>query len=592
MIPNGCGRHNVTAVTVATEADVADISGETDGSGVLWRVSDSWAERSASSRGYSPWPSSAGPRSACSRSVAPTSSAEWSDGWSCQRSTPTTSPPVRSRWAASRSLDCRYSRSSRSSAAGSAPGRCSSGCRPSYRRQVTRRYLELPLAWHRTPRHRHPAVQRQRRRRGDLVPDRADAVRRGHHRDAGRRRCVALFLTDWTFALVGLAIFPALFGLNVVYSRLMSPRIARAQALRAEISAIAHESFDGALVVKTMGREAEETERFAATAQRAARRDDPGRPGAGPVRPAPRRAAEPGHPGRAAGRRGAPAPGRGHRRPTWSASRSCSPCWPSRSGRSAGCSPSCRAAWSAGTGCAVSRRPPATCAYGDGRCADRRARRRGLDVSGVDFSYPMPATPVLQRRHLRRAGRAHRGPGRPDRLGQVHPRRAGRPAGRPGRPARCSVDGVDVRDLSARRSWPRRSALVPQVPFVFDDTVRGNVALGRAGHRRRSRLGGAAGWPRPTGSSPAARRARHHGRRARHVALRRAAPAAHPGPGAGRSAPAAGPRRRDQRGRPAGGGGDPGRAAAPPVARRSWWWPTGGPPSRSPTRWSTSSAAG
>jgi ABC-type multidrug transport system fused ATPase/permease subunit len=37
----------------------------------------------------------------------------------------------------------------------------------------------------------------------------------------------------------------------------------RAQALRAEVSEVAHESFDGALVVKTLGREEQETERFA-----------------------------------------------------------------------------------------------------------------------------------------------------------------------------------------------------------------------------------------------------------------------------------------------------------------------------------------
>ncbi len=37
----------------------------------------------------------------------------------------------------------------------------------------------------------------------------------------------------------------------------------RAQALRAELSEVAHESFDGALVVKSLGRETEETERFA-----------------------------------------------------------------------------------------------------------------------------------------------------------------------------------------------------------------------------------------------------------------------------------------------------------------------------------------
>ena len=40
----------------------------------------------------------------------------------------------------------------------------------------------------------------------------------------------------------------------------------RAQQLRAEVSEIAHESFDGAMVVKTLGREAEETARFAAKA--------------------------------------------------------------------------------------------------------------------------------------------------------------------------------------------------------------------------------------------------------------------------------------------------------------------------------------
>ena len=36
----------------------------------------------------------------------------------------------------------------------------------------------------------------------------------------------------------------------------------RAQQLRAEVSEIAHESFDAALVVKTLGRESAETERF------------------------------------------------------------------------------------------------------------------------------------------------------------------------------------------------------------------------------------------------------------------------------------------------------------------------------------------
>jgi ABC-type multidrug transport system fused ATPase/permease subunit len=42
------------------------------------------------------------------------------------------------------------------------------------------------------------------------------------------------------------------------------------------------------------------------------------------------------------------------------------------------------------------------------------------------------------------------------------------------------LDGVDLRTLSAA-SVAATVALVPQVPFVFDDTIRGNVGLDRAG---------------------------------------------------------------------------------------------------------------
>ena len=124
-----------------------------------------------------------------------------------------------------------------------------------YRRRVTRRYLELPLAWH----HRHAT--------GTLLSNANSDVEAAWFPIAPLPFAVgtvvmlvgaigSLFVTDWALALVGLAIFPALFALNVVYSRRMAPRQARAQRLRAEVSAIAHESFDGALVVKTMGREA------------------------------------------------------------------------------------------------------------------------------------------------------------------------------------------------------------------------------------------------------------------------------------------------------------------------------------------------
>lgn len=131
-----------------------------------------------------------------------------------------------------------------------------------YRRRVTRRYLELPLSWH----HRNAT--------GTLLSNANSDVEAAWYPIAPLPFAVgtlvmlvgavaSLFATDWALALVGLAVFPALFTLNVVYSRRMAPRQARAQRLRAEVSGIAHESFDGALVVKTMGREAQETRRFA-----------------------------------------------------------------------------------------------------------------------------------------------------------------------------------------------------------------------------------------------------------------------------------------------------------------------------------------
>jgi ABC-type multidrug transport system fused ATPase/permease subunit len=134
-----------------------------------------------------------------------------------------------------------------------------------YRRRVTRRYLELPLAWH----HRNAT--------GTLLSNANSDVEAAWHPIAPLPFAVgtlvmlvgavaSLFVTDWALALVGLAVFPALFALNVAYSRRMAPRQARAQRLRAEVSGIAHESVDGALVVKTMGREAQETDRFAARA--------------------------------------------------------------------------------------------------------------------------------------------------------------------------------------------------------------------------------------------------------------------------------------------------------------------------------------
>jgi len=130
-----------------------------------------------------------------------------------------------------------------------------------YRRAVTRRYLSLPPAWH------------QQHATGTLLSNANSDVEAAFVPVFPMPFAVgsivmilaavlSLALTDWVLALVGVTLFPALFGLNVLYSRHMSPRQTHVQQLRAKVSAVAHESFDGALVVKTMGREADEARRF------------------------------------------------------------------------------------------------------------------------------------------------------------------------------------------------------------------------------------------------------------------------------------------------------------------------------------------
>ena len=131
----------------------------------------------------------------------------------------------------------------------------------SYRRRVTRRYLELPLSWHAE----HPT--------GELLSNANSDVEATWYPIAPFPFAVGvivmlvttlglLFVTDPVLALVGSVVFPAIAVLTVLYSRAMSPLMTQAQQLRGEVSAMAHESFDGALVVKTLGREVAETARF------------------------------------------------------------------------------------------------------------------------------------------------------------------------------------------------------------------------------------------------------------------------------------------------------------------------------------------
>nr|WP_246315267.1 ABC transporter ATP-binding protein [Kineococcus aurantiacus] len=136
-----------------------------------------------------------------------------------------------------------------------------------YRRALARRYLDLPLAWH----HAHPA--------GRLLATAGADVEATWQATmvlpfalgtavlivfAG----IAMVAADPVLATVGLLVVPALLAANVVYQRRMSPLVVAVQQLRGEVSSTAHESFEGALVVKTLGLADEEVTRFRADAER------------------------------------------------------------------------------------------------------------------------------------------------------------------------------------------------------------------------------------------------------------------------------------------------------------------------------------
>ncbi|MEI2637721.1 MAG: ABC transporter transmembrane domain-containing protein [Microthrixaceae bacterium] len=73
---------------------------------------------------------------------------------------------------------------------------------------------------------------------------------------------ISLLLADVYFALVALVLFPLLALLSRFYTSRVSGPAAEVQARLGAVASIAHESFDGALTVKTLGRQSHEVERF------------------------------------------------------------------------------------------------------------------------------------------------------------------------------------------------------------------------------------------------------------------------------------------------------------------------------------------
>ena len=129
------------------------------------------------------------------------------------------------------------------------------------RLEVADRYLDLPWEWFR----RHPT--------GRLISNVGADVEAASHIAAPLPMAlgvavmllitaVLMLAADPFLALVGLAVGPAIMANNLFYQRKMTVAAARAQRLRAEVAEVAHESFDAALVVKTLGRENAEVSRF------------------------------------------------------------------------------------------------------------------------------------------------------------------------------------------------------------------------------------------------------------------------------------------------------------------------------------------
>ena len=131
-----------------------------------------------------------------------------------------------------------------------------------HRRAVTRQYLRLPMSWHR----RHPTGQLLSNASSDV--EAATGVFNPLPFALGvvvmiGVAAVALFRVDVVLASTALGVLPLAVLANLVFQRYMSPAITRAQQLRGEVADVAHESFEAALLVKSLGTADREERRFA-----------------------------------------------------------------------------------------------------------------------------------------------------------------------------------------------------------------------------------------------------------------------------------------------------------------------------------------
>jgi len=136
----------------------------------------------------------------------------------------------------------------------------------SLRERLAERYHRLPLTWH----HGHPAGELLSRAEGDL--DAASEILSPLPFATGvltmlGAAAVWLFLADPFLATLGLLVVPAILVLNLAFQRRVEHPTTLGQERLGDVSAVAHESFDGALVVKALQAEEAEGRRFADKAE-------------------------------------------------------------------------------------------------------------------------------------------------------------------------------------------------------------------------------------------------------------------------------------------------------------------------------------
>ena len=137
----------------------------------------------------------------------------------------------------------------------------------SWRRQLSATYLEVPLGYHR----RTPTGQLLAHADADILA--ATEVINPLPFSIGVVTLVvfaviSLATVDWMLMAVALLLFPVLAIVNRLYTGRVERPIGEVQHRVGEVSSVAHESFDGALVVKTLGRAPDEIDRLDAAAAR------------------------------------------------------------------------------------------------------------------------------------------------------------------------------------------------------------------------------------------------------------------------------------------------------------------------------------